>query len=59
MGSLLAQVALAYLKEKENKISESVRLYRSAAQRGNRFAFDMLEKRYNEIRPPDKQFLID
>jgi uncharacterized protein len=59
MGSLLAQVALAYLKEKENKISESVRLYRSAAQRGNRFAFDMLEKRYNEIRPPDKQFSID
>ncbi len=62
-GSVLAQTALAYCFDegigvKPNK-SESIRLYREAAQRGSRAAYDALKKSYDDIRPNDAEFRVE
>ena len=55
LGSVLAQVALAYCYENGigvgQSIPEAVRYYRFAAQRGNRYAYDQLMRMYDSIRP--------
>jgi hypothetical protein len=61
-GSVLAQLALGYSYEtgsgiKQDK-AEAARLYRSAAQRGNRTAYTSLKRMYDDIRPNEKQFII-
>lgn len=61
-GSVLAQAALAYCYEKglsvkQNK-SIAASLYREAAQRGSRVAYNSLKKMYDEIRPGEEQFVI-
>lgn len=61
-GSLLAQVLTAHMYEKGILVGKhtatSVKYYRFAAQRGNRFAYDELKRLYNEIRPDDSEFYI-
>jgi len=62
-GSLLAQLALAFCYEhgyglQENK-GEAAQLYRVCAQRGSQNAFESLRRMYDEIRPDDKEFVID
>ncbi len=61
-GSILAQVVLGYLYEKKLIVSknsgEDIKYYRNAAHRGNRFAIAQLERRYNELRPPDPEFQL-
>ncbi|MCH8941861.1 MAG: sel1 repeat family protein [Bacteroidetes bacterium] len=60
MGSILAEVTLASLYEKgigvKKDKTKAVMYYRSAAQRGNSFAFNQLRKMYDEIRPPRFRF---
>ncbi|PID59415.1 MAG: hypothetical protein CR986_05960 [Ignavibacteriae bacterium] len=61
-GSVLAEAALAYCYDKgigftKNK-SKAAIFYRRAAQRGNEAAFNSLIKMYNELRPPDEEFII-
>jgi len=62
-GSVLAQTALAKIYEVgigvEKNIAESVKYYRFAAQRGNRYAYDQLVQIYNSIRPPGSEFRIN
>jgi uncharacterized protein len=59
-GSLLAQVALAHSieqgLEKPAIPGEDIKFYRSAAQRGNRFAFSQLERKHDSIRPDEQEF---
>ena len=62
-GALIAQLALAYCYEygfglQENK-GEAARLYRVCAQRGSQNAFQSLRRMYDEIRPKEKEFVID
>jgi TPR repeat protein len=62
-GSILAQSTLGYCYEKgigvkPNK-AESIRLYREAAQRGSRAAYDALRKSYDDIRPNDAEFRVE
>jgi TPR repeat protein len=38
--------------------TEAVNYFRSAAQRGSRFAYEELKRIYDEQRPPDKEFLL-
>lgn len=61
-GSLLAQVLKAHMYEKgilvEKHNATSVKYYRFAAQRGNRFAYEELKRLYNEIRPDNREFYI-
>lgn len=62
-GSLLAQLALAYCYEhgfgvQENK-GEAARLYRVCAQRGSQNAFQSLRGMYDDIRPKDREFVIE
>jgi len=61
-GSVLAQIALAYsykngIGKKKNK-AEADKLYRIAASRGNRTAYNALKNMYDEIRPNDEIFQI-
>jgi TPR repeat protein len=62
-GALIAQLALAYCYEfgyglQKNK-GEAARLYRICAQRGSQNAFYSLKRMYDDVRPSDKQFVID
>ena len=61
-GSVLAQAMLGYCFQEgrgvKANISEAVRLYRKAAQRGNRIAFNALKKLYDDRRPLDPEFQI-
>ncbi|MDE3057046.1 MAG: sel1 repeat family protein [Bacteroidota bacterium] len=61
-GSVLAEVALAYCYETGSGVTknsgEAVRLYRSAAQRGNESAYRSLERMYDAIRPKEKEFQV-
>jgi len=62
-GVLIAQLALAYCYEhgyglQENK-GEAARLYRVCAQRGSQNAFQSLRRIYDEIRPKDKEFVME
>lgn len=60
--SLLAEVTLAYCYEKgivvPQKTVESVRLYRTAANRGSKIAFASLRRLYDSIRPDEEEFRI-
>jgi TPR repeat protein len=61
-GSVLAQIALGYSYEtgigvKQDK-AEAARLYRNAAQRGNRTAYTSLKRMFDDIRPKKKEFVI-
>lgn len=62
-GSILAQVALAHSYEKGIVVNqdkaEAVKLYRLAAQRGNRYAYSELKRMYDEIRPDESEFKIN
>ena len=62
-GSILAQFTLAYCYEMgigiKQSIPNAVKFYRSAAQRGNRFAFEQLKRLYDQIRPNEKRFSVD
>lgn len=61
-GSVLAEVALAYCYETGSGVAknsgEAVRLYRSAAQRGNQSAYRGLQRMYDAIRPKGKEFQV-
>ena len=61
-GSVLAQAMLGYCFQEGRgvpvNIPEAVQLYRKAAQRGNRIAFNALKKLYDDRRPPDPEFQI-
>jgi TPR repeat protein len=63
LGSILSQVALAYCYEKgvglKKDKAKAVKYYRSAAQRGNNFAYNELKKMYDEIRPDNAEFKIN
>ncbi len=60
MGSILSEVTLGSLYEKGLGVikdkAKAVMYYRSAAQRGNSFAFNQLRKMYDEIRPAKFRF---
>jgi hypothetical protein len=62
-GSVLAQVALGYCYEfgvgLPKKKAEAASLYRSASQRGSQDAFRALKRMHDELRPPEKGFLIE
>lgn len=59
LGSVLAQVTLAYCYEKGIGVAKStpdaVKYYRFAAQRGNSYAYDQLKRMYDAIRPTEYQ----
>ena len=62
-GVLVAQLALAYCYEhgfglQLNK-GEAARMYRVCAQRGSQNAFQSLRRMYDEIRPKEKEFVIE
>jgi hypothetical protein len=61
-GSILAQISLAYCYELgiglNKNFSKAVELYRKAAYRGSRFAYNSLKRIYNTLRPAGNQFQI-
>jgi len=61
-GSLLAQVTLAHCYENGlgtvKSKSQCVEYYRNAAQRGSRYAYRELKRLYDQIRPPDPEFML-
>ena len=63
LGSVLSQVTLAYCYEKgiglNKDKADAVKYYRTAAQRGNNFAYEELKRMYDEIRPDKKEFKIN
>lgn len=62
-GSVLSQVTLAYCSEfgigVNKSITEAVKYYRFAAQRGSRYAYRELKRLYDSIRPAENQFSIN
>ncbi len=62
-GSIIARVALAFCFEQGRGVpadaGAAARLYRSAAYRGSRSAFDALRNMHDRIRPPDREFDMD
>jgi len=63
LGSILSQVTLAYCYEKgiglNKDKADAVKYYRTAAQRGNSFAYEELKRMYNDIRPDKEEFKIN
>lgn len=61
-GSLLAQVALAHCYENgigiKKNLAMAAKLYRTATQRGNQFAYEQLKRIYDSIRPNSPNFKI-
>ncbi len=61
-GSLFAMVTVGLCFEQglgtAQSKSDAVNYFKMAAQRGNRFAYGELKKIYDEMRPPDTQFII-
>ena len=61
-GSLFATVTLGICYEQglgtEVSLPEAVNYFKMAAQRGNRFAYEELERIYDEKRPSDPEFII-
>jgi TPR repeat protein len=61
-GSLLAMVSLAICYEKgigtDSSKPDAVNYYRLASQRGSQFAYQELQRLYDEMRPNDPEFLI-
>ena len=62
-GSLLALVTLAHCYENgigtAKSKSKCVEYYRDAAQRGSQYAYRELKRLYDEIRPPDPEFMLN
>jgi TPR repeat protein len=62
-GSVLAEEMLGYLHGKGigmmRNLSESVKYYRKAAQRGSALSYNALKGLYDDIRPADPEFQID
>ena len=62
-GVLIAQLALAYCYEHgyglQKDKGEAARLYRICAERGSQNAFVSLRRMYDEIRPKEKEFVIE
>ncbi len=62
-GALMAQLALAYCYEHgfglQASKAEAARLYRDCAQRGNQNAFQSLRRMYDEVRPKEREFVIE
>ena len=62
-GSVLAQAALGYCYEHGIGVSrskaEAATLYRSAAQRGSQDAFRALRRMHDEVRPAEKEFVVE
>ena len=63
IGSILSQVALAYCYENGIVLNQdkamAVKNYRTAARRGNQFAYNELKRMYDAIRPEKKEFQIN
>ena len=63
LGSILAQAGLGYCYENGIGVTKdksiAVKYFRSAAQRGNAFAYTELKKMYDEIRPDDPIFQVN
>jgi hypothetical protein len=61
-GSLFAMVSVGLCYEQglgtTQSTPEAVNYFKMAAQRGSRFAYEELKRKYDEIRPGDTQFLI-
>ena len=61
-GSVLAEAMLGYCYRNGKGVSKSVplavELYRKAAQRGSKIAYDALKELYDEIRPKEREFRI-
>jgi TPR repeat protein len=61
-GSIQAQLALAFALETgrglEKNDAEAVRLYRKAAQRGSRVAYESLRRMYDFLRPTSDEFIV-
>ena len=61
-GSLFAMVTLGICYEQglgtEASLPEAVNYFKMAAQRGNRFAYEELERIYDNKRPADPEFII-
>ncbi|MDH7514270.1 MAG: tetratricopeptide repeat protein [Bacteroidota bacterium] len=61
-GSLPARVALAFCYEHGVGVpvdhGRAARLYRSAAYRGSRNAYEALKRMHDRIRPPDEEFRL-
>lgn len=62
-GSITAQLALAFCHEQGRGVQknkgDAARLYRICAQRGSQNAFISLRRMYDELRPTDKEFVIE
>jgi TPR repeat protein len=61
-GSLFAMVSVALCYHRglgtKKSLTDAVKYFRLAAQRGNRFAYDELKRIYDEKRPDDSEFSI-
>jgi TPR repeat protein len=61
-GSLFAMVSVALCYDRglgiKKSLTDAVKYFRLAAQRGNRFAYDELKRIYDEKRPEDSEFSI-
>jgi len=61
-GSLFAMVTVGLCYEQGIGTSQSkpetVNYFKMAAQRGNRFAYEELKRIYDEMRPPETQFML-
>lgn len=62
-GSITAQLALAFCHEQGRGVQknkgDAARLYRICAQRGSQNAFNSLKRMYDDLRPADKEFVIE
>ena len=62
-GSILAQFTLGYCYENgigvKKNISNAVKYYRNAAQRGNQYAYEQLKRLYNNLRPNTEKFKLN
>jgi TPR repeat protein len=62
-GSLIAELALAYCYEQGKGIQinkgEAAKLYRICAERGSQNAYNSLKRMYDEVRPKEKEFVVD
>jgi uncharacterized protein len=62
-GSILAQFTLGYCYENgigvKKDIPNAVKYYRNAAQRGNQYAYEQLQRLYDSLRPSNETFKVN